>query len=181
VLARPFFVVGPLSFYSDVTGLILLGQTIFSVAIMFKIYWLAVLGRFVFGLGGESLTVAQNSFTARYVLCLVNAHVAGGLKESSSLSPSDWWYPSLELVLRSTFSSLLISPLWEFPSPFGSVQVLEALLHYLTSVEMCLLSFLAVGFVGLLDWYGEAAVQRRKERLGLYFVTLHSVALIVRL
>lgn len=46
--------------------MIFLGQTIFSLGISFKLYWLAIVGRFVFGLGGESLTVAQNTFTARW-------------------------------------------------------------------------------------------------------------------
>ena len=37
---------------------------------------------------------------------------------------------------------------------------------------MCLISFLAVGFVGLLDWYGEAAVQRMKDRQGIVYIKI---------
>jgi MFS family permease len=47
-------------------GLVALGQLVFSFGCQYKIYWLAVLGRFVFGLGGENLTVAQNTFTVRW-------------------------------------------------------------------------------------------------------------------
>jgi len=38
----------------------------FCLGIQFKLYYLALVGRFVFGLGGESLTVAQNTYTARW-------------------------------------------------------------------------------------------------------------------
>mmetsp|Transcript_1750 Transcript_1750/g.4773 ORF Transcript_1750/g.4773 Transcript_1750/m.4773 type:complete len:540 (+) Transcript_1750:270-1889(+) len=47
-------------------SLVLTGQTIFAFAVQIKVYILAVVGRFVFGLGGESLTVAQNTFCARW-------------------------------------------------------------------------------------------------------------------
>jgi hypothetical protein len=45
---------------------ILLGELMFALGIQFKLYYLALVGRFVFGLGGESLTVAQNTYTARW-------------------------------------------------------------------------------------------------------------------
>lgn len=47
-------------------GLVALGQLIFSLGVQWKIYYLALFGRFVFGLGGENLTVAQNTFTVRW-------------------------------------------------------------------------------------------------------------------
>jgi len=47
-------------------GLVLLGQSIFSIGVQIQSYGLMMTGRFVFGLGGESLTVAQNTFTARW-------------------------------------------------------------------------------------------------------------------
>eukprot|EP01095_Lingulamoeba_sp_RSL-Kostka_P015918 TRINITY_DN750_c0_g1_i1.p1 TRINITY_DN750_c0_g1~~TRINITY_DN750_c0_g1_i1.p1 ORF type:complete len:577 (+),score=200.66 TRINITY_DN750_c0_g1_i1:127-1857(+) len=47
-------------------GLVFIGQFIFSLGIQFEYYWVCVFGRFVFGLGGESLTVSQSTFTARW-------------------------------------------------------------------------------------------------------------------
>jgi MFS family permease len=47
-------------------SLVLLGQVIFSMGIQFSVYYVCVLGRFVYGLGGESLTVSQSTFTARW-------------------------------------------------------------------------------------------------------------------
>uniref|UniRef100_A0A7S4N5T0 Lysosomal dipeptide transporter MFSD1 n=1 Tax=Paramoeba aestuarina TaxID=180227 RepID=A0A7S4N5T0_9EUKA len=47
-------------------SLVLAGQTVFALGVQTRQYWLAVTGRFIFGLGGESLTVAQNTFCARW-------------------------------------------------------------------------------------------------------------------
>ncbi len=44
------------------SALILAGQCIFSLALQSRLYWLAVVGRFVFGLGGESIRVAQSTW-----------------------------------------------------------------------------------------------------------------------
>ncbi|GAM24715.1 hypothetical protein SAMD00019534_078900 [Acytostelium subglobosum LB1] len=46
--------------------LVLAGQIIFSISASSKTYWLALLGRIIFGFGGESLSVAQSTFTATW-------------------------------------------------------------------------------------------------------------------
>ncbi|CAK9292040.1 unnamed protein product [Gordionus sp. m RMFG-2023] len=43
-------------------GLVLIGNIIFSIGAFLNAYWLMCIGRFVFGVGGESLAVAQNFF-----------------------------------------------------------------------------------------------------------------------
>ncbi|KAG5897440.1 hypothetical protein JTB14_002701 [Gonioctena quinquepunctata] len=43
-------------------GLTLLGQIGFASGAFFNQYWLMLVGRFIFGIGGESLTVAQNNY-----------------------------------------------------------------------------------------------------------------------
>jgi MFS family permease len=45
---------------------ILVGELMFAVGIQVQQYYVCLVGRFIFGLGGESLTVAQNNFTARW-------------------------------------------------------------------------------------------------------------------
>jgi MFS family permease len=44
-------------------SLVLIGQIIVSFGMEFRIYWVCIVGRFIFGLGGESLTVGQNYLT----------------------------------------------------------------------------------------------------------------------
>lgn len=43
-------------------GFVLLGQVLFAMGALTKAYWLMLVGRFVFGIGGESLCVAQNNY-----------------------------------------------------------------------------------------------------------------------
>ncbi|CAG9858502.1 unnamed protein product [Phyllotreta striolata] len=43
-------------------GLALLGQIIFATSVLFNQYWLMLVARFIFGIGAESLTVAQNNY-----------------------------------------------------------------------------------------------------------------------
>ncbi|XP_072396681.1 lysosomal dipeptide transporter MFSD1 isoform X2 [Diabrotica undecimpunctata] len=43
-------------------SLTLLGQLIFATAVTTGQYWMMLIGRFVFGIGAESLTVAQNNY-----------------------------------------------------------------------------------------------------------------------
>jgi nitrate/nitrite transporter NarK len=47
-------------------GLVVFGQFLFTLGITHSSYTLAVIGRCVFGLGGESLTVAENTFLAMW-------------------------------------------------------------------------------------------------------------------
>jgi MFS family permease len=44
------------------TLLVLVGQCIFSLSVQWRLFWLAVVGRFVFGLGGEAIKVAQSTW-----------------------------------------------------------------------------------------------------------------------
>ncbi|EGC30430.1 hypothetical protein DICPUDRAFT_157851 [Dictyostelium purpureum] len=46
--------------------LVMAGQIIFAVSANTKLFWLALVGRTIFGLGGESLGVAQSTFCASW-------------------------------------------------------------------------------------------------------------------
>lgn len=46
--------------------LVMTGQLLFAIGAVVKIYWVCLAGRFIFGLGGESLTVAQNTYILRW-------------------------------------------------------------------------------------------------------------------
>lgn len=47
-------------------GFILLGQFVFAGGALINTYWVMILGRFIFGIGGESLAVAQNTFAVKW-------------------------------------------------------------------------------------------------------------------
>lgn len=45
---------------------VVLGQFLFSIGVSFKSFWIMHFGRFIFGIGGESLSVAQSRITTRW-------------------------------------------------------------------------------------------------------------------
>ncbi|KPA85565.1 hypothetical protein ABB37_01829 [Leptomonas pyrrhocoris] len=48
------------------TSLILAGSVLFYIGVHNTTYWMLIVGRIVFGLGGESLSVSQSAFVARW-------------------------------------------------------------------------------------------------------------------
>jgi len=46
--------------------LVLIGQIVFAIGISSGNFWICIVGRFIFGLGGESLSVSQSTYTARW-------------------------------------------------------------------------------------------------------------------
>ena len=72
-IVLPFFSGLIVDKYTGVRGgaflfisLITVGHAIFCTGVQARLYSVALLGRFVFGLGGESLTVVQNTFIVRW-------------------------------------------------------------------------------------------------------------------
>ena len=48
------------------TTVLTLGQLIFAIGGYKESYWVMMVGRFVFGLGGESMTVAQSAIVSAW-------------------------------------------------------------------------------------------------------------------
>lgn len=48
------------------SGFILLGQVVFAGGALLNSFWVMILGRFIFGIGGESLAVAQNTYAVSW-------------------------------------------------------------------------------------------------------------------
>lgn len=125
-------------------GLVLLGHCVFSLGVQFKSFPLAVIGRFIFGLGGESLTVAQNTYTIRWfdgdrlalAFGIVVAFSRVGTAVNFGVSP----------VLADEDNGVPLT-VW-----FGA--------------GMCFLSFLFCCFAAYLDKWGETQVEiQRQEHL----------------
>jgi len=47
-------------------SLVFIGQLIFAIGVQAGNFWICLFGRFVFGLGGESLSVSQSTYAARW-------------------------------------------------------------------------------------------------------------------
>jgi len=128
-------------------GLVASGQLVFSLGCQFKVYWLAVLGRFLFGLGGENLTVAQNTFTVRWfdgkrlalAFGLVVAFSRIGTSVNFVVSP-----------LLSNLSAGVPVTVW-----FG--------------MGMCVISFCMCCLASYFDYWGEKQVEAQRQ---IYMSTL---------
>jgi MFS family permease len=120
------------------TSLIFVGQTVFSLGIDGKAYYVCLAGRFIFGLGGESLTVAQNTFTTRWFDGKVLA-LAFGLVVSFSRIGS-----SINFVVTPLLAVTGVPvAVW-----FGTVT--------------CLFSLLATCGCAALDYIGRSRIKRQK-------------------
>lgn len=128
-------------------GLVALGQLIFSLGCQYKIFWLAFFGRFVFGLGGESLTVAQNTFTVRWFDGKRLALAFGLVVAFSRIGTSVNFVVSPKLANSDDGVPLTV---W-----FG--------------MGMCVLSYISCMCASALDFWGEKKVEDQRQ---IYMSTL---------
>ncbi|ERE90983.1 major facilitator superfamily domain-containing protein 1 [Cricetulus griseus] len=84
-----------------------IGQAIFALGGIFNAFWLMELGRFVFGIGGESLAVAQNTYAVSWFkgkeLNLVFGLQLSMARIGSTVNMNlmGWLYTKIEASLRS--------------------------------------------------------------------------------
>jgi fucose permease len=121
--------------------LIAVGQLLFSLGIQFKIYGLAVFGRFVFGLGGENLTVAQNNYVVRWFDGKRLALAFGLVVAFSRIGTSVNFVVSPKLANSAEGVPLTV---W-------------------VAMGMCVLSFIACCLASLSDYWGEKKVEAQRQ------------------
>jgi hypothetical protein len=49
-------------------GFVVIGQVVFGLGGFFRLIWLMNMGRFIFGIGGESLATAQSAYAVSWFL-----------------------------------------------------------------------------------------------------------------
>jgi len=113
----------------------------------FRLYWLCLVGRFVFGLGGESLTVGQNYLTSMWFDGNILAFVFG-----------------LVLAMARVGSAInfAVTPIFaDTGVPFSTW----------AGTVMCLFSFVCCLYLVFFDWYGESRQKPRStEEVSLTFI-----------
>lgn len=122
--------------------LIAMGQLLFSLGVQFKIYGLAVFGRFVFGLGGENLTVAQNNYVVRWFDGKRLALAFGLVVAFSRIGTSVNFVVSPKLANSAEGVPLTV---W-------------------VAMGMCVLSFIACCLASLCDYWSVKAPRPQHER-----------------
>jgi len=120
--------------------LILLGQILFALGVQFQMYPVCVVGRFVFGLGGECLTVGQNTYTSKWFKGHIMAFAFGLIVAFSRIGSA------VNFFVTPTFAAVGVP----FSIWFGT--------------NMCLISFVACIFIAVLDWYADARIDAEKAK-----------------
>ncbi|KAI6645722.1 Major facilitator superfamily domain-containing protein 1-like [Oopsacas minuta] len=129
------------------SSLLCIGQLIFAAGAHFGSFPVMCVGRFVFGLGGESLTVTQNTYAVIWFKGKEFSFVFGLLISVSRLG--------------STFNMLTLGPLFKkmVDSHFSGFTALGICLD--VGLVICILSLLGAVVLGLLDKRAEKLVENR--------------------
>lgn len=121
-------------------SLITIGNLLFATGVQMHTYWLCVVGRTIFGLGGESLTVAQNTFTVRWFSGDVLAMIFGVVVAFSRIGSAVNF--AVTPILVRTYTA-------------------ETAVWIATST--CGLSFLATAVASYLDYYESKKLEERRK------------------
>ncbi|XP_055859252.1 major facilitator superfamily domain-containing protein 1 [Episyrphus balteatus] len=131
--------------------ILVIGQLVFSFGGLLDTYWLMVLGRFVFGIGAESLAVAQNNYAVLWFKGK-ELNMVFGLQLSFAR-------------IGSAVNFLVMEPLYKHVTEFyhGSTAVGVVLL--LAGVT-CVISFFCALILGCMDKRAERILGRNNNPSG---------------
>nr|CAH7743861.1 unnamed protein product [Callosobruchus chinensis] len=128
------------------------GHTVFALGAFCEAYWLMVLGRFIFGIGGESLAVAQNNYAVLW-FSGKELNMVFGLQLSFSR-------------VGSTANLLVMEPLYKW------VQGMDVSGHKVLGIVLfiagitCIFSFICGLVLGALDKRAERILSRNNNTSG---------------
>ncbi|XP_063993855.1 major facilitator superfamily domain-containing protein 1-like [Diachasmimorpha longicaudata] len=126
-------------------GLALAGQLIFATGAIFNGFWTMMIGRLIFGIGAESLAVAQNSYAVLWFKGK-ELNMVFGLQLSFAR-------------LGSTVNFLVMEPIYGYVGQtYSGAQCIGAVL-FLASLT-CVFSMLCAVFLGLMDKRTETLLRR---------------------
>uniref|UniRef100_A0A8C1M3I1 Lysosomal dipeptide transporter MFSD1 n=1 Tax=Cyprinus carpio TaxID=7962 RepID=A0A8C1M3I1_CYPCA len=134
---------------------VLLGQIIFAAGALANHFWLMNLGRFVFGIGGESLAVAQNTYAVNWFkgkeLNLVFGLQLSMARVGSTVNMNviGWVYGRIEAMLGSTGHTTL-----------GITLMIGE------TASTCLFSLICALILGFLDRRAEKILHKEQGRTG---------------
>ena len=122
-------------------SLITVGHALFCVGVQWRSFPLALVGRFIFGLGGESLTVVQNTFVVRWF-------------------DGRWLALAFSLVLAfarvGTSVNFIVSPKLATDGVPASIWL---------GAGMTVVSFGACCLAAWTDWYADSRIRRERRQM----------------
>ncbi|XP_048520877.1 major facilitator superfamily domain-containing protein 1 isoform X1 [Dendroctonus ponderosae] len=130
-------------------GLTLIGQLLFTAAVYVNQYWLMILGRFVFGVGSESLAVAQNNYAVLWFKGK-ELNMVFGLQMSIAR-------------MGSTVNFWLMEPIYQWVSTSSTGTKILGLSLLIASAT-CLFSTICSLILGYMDKRAERMTRRSEAR-----------------
>ncbi|EDV95921.1 major facilitator superfamily domain-containing protein 1 [Drosophila grimshawi] len=131
--------------------ILLVGQLIFASGALLDAFWLMIIGRFIFGIGAESLAVAQNSYAVLWFKGK-ELNMVFGLQLSVAR-------------FGSTVNFWVMQPIYDYVSKFyESYRALGVVL--LLATITCVLSLLCALILGWMDKRAERIMQRNNNPSG---------------
>ncbi|KAK0158789.1 hypothetical protein PV328_009742 [Microctonus aethiopoides] len=125
--------------------LALAGQIIFATGAIVNTFWMMMLGRFIFGIGAESLAVAQNSYAVLWFKGK-ELNMVFGLQLSFAR-------------LGSTVNFLVMEPIYKYVAKDHSGAECIGIVLYLASLT-CIFSMICACVLGLMDKRTERLLRR---------------------
>ncbi|KAG5320707.1 MFSD1 protein, partial [Pseudoatta argentina] len=126
-------------------ALTLIGQIIFASGAMVDAFWVMMLGRFVFGIGAESLAVAQNSYAVLWFKGK-ELNMVFGLQLSFAR-------------VGSTVNFLVMEPVYNYVSQYYTGPQCIGVVLFLASIT-CVMSMICACALGFMDKRAERLLRR---------------------
>ncbi|KAH8302010.1 hypothetical protein KR044_001800 [Drosophila immigrans] len=130
--------------------ILLVGQLIFASGGILNTFWLMIVGRFIFGIGAESLAVAQNSYAVLWFKGK-ELNMVFGLQLSVAR-------------FGSTVNFWVMQPIYDYVRKFYDERALGVVL--LLATLTCVMSLLCALILGFMDKRAERILQRNNNPSG---------------
>ncbi|KAH8390743.1 hypothetical protein KR215_001666 [Drosophila sulfurigaster] len=131
--------------------ILLVGQLIFASGGILDAFWLMILGRFIFGIGAESLAVAQNSYAVLWFKGK-ELNMVFGLQLSVAR-------------FGSTVNFWVMQPIYDYVSKFYEGHRALGVVLLLATLT-CVMSLLCALILGIMDKRAERILQRNNNPSG---------------
>ncbi|XP_036612775.1 major facilitator superfamily domain-containing protein 1 isoform X2 [Trichosurus vulpecula] len=132
--------------------IVCIGQVIFAMGALINAFWLMQLGRFVFGIGGESLAVAQNTYAVSWFKGK-ELNLVFGLQLSMARIGS---------TVNLNVMGWLYSKIGLFGLPGHTTLGITLMIGGVT----CVLSLICALILGYMDWRAEQILHKEQGKIG---------------
>lgn len=125
--------------------ILMIGQLVFAMGGILDAFWLMIFGRFIFGIGAESLAVAQNNYAVLWFKGK-ELNMVFGLQLSFAR-------------VGSTVNFLVMEPIYKYVNQWYTGHMCIGVV-LLIAVITCLVSFISALLLGWMDQRAQRILQR---------------------